>query len=162
MLLLIAAILTCIITGCGNDDESDVPYTIEEGNTVVWKDDTLKVTHAQFSASMGQDSYSADEASIVLWLDNTGHDICWVSCKNDDVGKLIKLNGSGEYYDIYLDINSKRQSWYRHNDDKVSYMGDDSYIKISRNGSNIYSIDVKKSTSPTLYVHYRGTVEEAK
>lgn len=145
-----------LITSCSSDDDGDGADVAAKKNLVIWQDDTLVITHARFAGSISQDTASPGETSIVLWLDNSGNNICWVTCKNDDLGKFIKLNGTGENYEIYLDVN-KRQSWYRHDDDKAFGMGDDSYIRINRNG-NIYSVDVRKSTSSTLYVHYVGPV----
>lgn len=148
-----------LIASCSSDDDGDWAEVAAKKNLVIWQGDTLEITRARFAGSISQDTTSPGETSIVLWLDNTGKNICWVTCKNDELGKLINLNGTGEYYEIYVDINDKRQSCYRHDDDKAFGMGDDSYIRINRNG-NIYSIDVRKSTSSTLYVHYVGPVNK--
>lgn len=157
MLLLFGLFL---ITSCSSDDDGDGGDVAAKKNLVMWQGDTLEVTHALFAGSVSQDTASLGETSIVLWLDNTGHNICWLTCKNNDLGKLIMLNGAGENYEIYLDVNDKRKSWYRHDDDEAFGMGNDSYIKINHNGKDIYSIDVRKSTTSTLYVHYVGPVNK--
>lgn len=149
-----------LITSCSSDDDGDGADVAAKKNLVLWQGDTLEITHARFAGSISQDTASPGETSIVLWLDNTGNNICWVTCKNDDLGKLIRLNGAGENYEIYLDVNDKRQSWHRHDDDEAFGMGNDSYIKINHNGKDTYSIDVRKSTTSTLYVHYVGPVNK--
>lgn len=149
-----------LLTSCSSDDDGDGADVAAKKNLVIWQGDTLEITHARFAGSVSQDTASLGETSIVLWLDNTDHNICWLTCKNNDLGKLIRLNGAGENYEIYLDVNDKRQSWYRRDDDEAFGMGKDSYIKINHNGKDIYSIDVRKSTTSTLYVHYVGPVNK--
>lgn len=149
MLTMSAFLMSC-------DEKNDEVEALN--NYVEWKGVTYDAPCARFAAVSSPGPTDYKETSIYLCLNGDNHNICWLTCNDEDLGKKIPLNGEGEDYDIYVDINNEIESWKRDENHCAFNMGGKDYMRIIKNGDGSYTIDVVKSTSPVLRAHYKGLV----